>query len=184
MADWLVPTFRATSWRPLVGVAVALAAAGGLVLAFERATVSLLGIGAAALSAALVAGLRDPAAALLAAMPTSNAHRRARRLVLLVPAGLALWLAYVWVSNLADPAVGWPVGPAIALSATGLGVATWAPERIRVEVGVAAPLLWYAVARTTAEVDGIAGDVLAGWHQHPWLVTAAAGAALVIGRNR
>ena len=42
--------------------------------------VGLLGIAAAALAAAVVAGLRDPAAALLAAVPTSAAVRRARRL--------------------------------------------------------------------------------------------------------
>ncbi len=143
-----------------------------------------MGSGQPRLSAALVAGLRDPAAALLAAMPTSSARRRARRLGLLVPAGLALWLAYIWVSNQADPAVGWPVGPAIALTATGLAVAVWAPERIRVEAGVAAPLLWYAVARAGAELDGIAGEVVAGWQQHPWIVTAAACVALVLGRNR
>ena len=48
------------------------------------------------MAAAVVVGLRDRAANLLEAVPTSAEVRRARRLTLLVPVGIAVWLAYLW----------------------------------------------------------------------------------------
>lgn len=181
---WVAPTVRAVPWQPLGAVALCLA---GVVLA---ATVrgswpwGVLDVAAAGLAAAVVAGLRDPAADLLAALPTSAARRRTRRLLLLVPAGLGTWLAYLAVGNALTPELGWPVGPAVALVATGCAVATWAPARVAVEAGAAAPLLWMGVARATNGLPEPVTVLASGYEQHPWIVTLAALAVTWMGRNR
>jgi hypothetical protein len=181
---WLAPTARAVPWQPLAGVAVCML--GVVVLATVRGSwpVGMLDVVAAGMAAAVVAGLRDPAADLLSAVPTSAARRRTRRELLLVPVGLGMWLVYLAVGNLVSPDLGWPVGPAVALVATGCAVAAWAPQRLAVEVGVAAPLLWMAVVRATNGVDDSSTLVLTAYQDHPWIVTAAALAALLMGRNR
>jgi hypothetical protein len=146
----------------------------------------VLGVAAAAIATALVAGLRDPAADLLSAVPTSASRRRVRRLALLLPCGLAVWLLVVSAGHLSSsaPDLGWPFGPLVALTATGLAVAVWAPEHFGVEAGVAVPLLWYAVAWAGGSMDATYGELLFAWQHHPWMVTAVAIAALVMGRNR
>lgn len=160
MTAWVRPTARATSWAPLATVAACLVVAQGLAEYAGARPSELTGVAAAAVAAAVVAGLRDPAAALLAAVPTSAAVRRGRRLALLAPAGLGVWLA----------TIGGPLLGLLALTAAGLAVAVWTG----VPIGVAVPLLWVLVAR--------AGDL--DWDQHSEVVAAAAGAALWMGRNR
>jgi hypothetical protein len=134
-------------------------------------------------AAALVAGLRDPAAALLAAVPTSAARRRARRQALLVPVGLALWVAFLMAARQWEPGLGWPLGAVTALTVTGFAVAAWAPDRIALAAGVAAPLVWYAGAHAGGSDRGLA-EVLLAWQHHPWLVTTASLTALLLRRNR
>jgi hypothetical protein len=180
---WVVPTARAVPWAPIAGVAACLVAVTAVAAAAGTWPDEALDVAAAALAAAAVAGLRDPAAALLAAVPTSPARRRARRLALLVPVMLAVWLASLWTTRLWEPAIGWPLGPLAALVSTGLAVAAWAPERIAVEAGVAAPLVWFAAA-WAGPVDGAPAEWLFAWQHHPWLVTAAALAALLMRRHR
>jgi len=181
---WLVPTVRATSWQPMAGVAVALSGVSALAGGLGRWPDSLLGIVAATLAAAVVAGLRDPAAALLAAVPTSAAVRRARRVALLAPVALLVWLAYLSAGHELPAARGWPLGLLAALTATGIAVAAWAPTRVAVSAGVAVPLLWVAVGRASHGLDPSVEEVLLAWKNYPWIVTAAAVAALLIGRNR
>jgi len=168
----------------MAGVAVALAGVSVLAGVLGSWPVSLLGIVAAALAAAVVAGLRDPAAALLAAVPTSEAVRRARRVGLLVPVALLVWLAYLSAGHQLLAAPGWPMGMLTALTATGLAVAGWAPTRVAVTAGVVVPLLWVAAARASHGLDASVAEVLLAWQHHPWIVTAAAVAALLMGRNR
>ncbi len=181
---WLVPTARATSWQPMAGVAVALTGLSAMAAGTARWPVSLLGIVAASLAAAVVAGLRDPAAALLAAVPTSEAVRRARRVALLVPVAVLVWLAYLSVGHELLAAPGWPIGMLAALTATGLAVAGWAPARVAVTAGVAVPLLWVAAGRASHGLDPSVEELLLAWKNHPWIVTTAAVAALLMGRNR
>ncbi len=180
---WLVPTARAIPWGPLAGVTACLAATGAVTTLAGTQPAGVLGIAAAALAAAVVAAQHDPAAALLAAVPVSAARRRASRLALTLPAGLVVWLLWVGISGGTDPAHGWPVAQPIALTATGLAVAVWAPDRIALAAGVAAPLVWFVAAWVSGSGGGPAG-LLAAWQQHPWPVTASAGAALLIGRHR
>jgi hypothetical protein len=161
MTAWVWPTACSIGWAPLAVVAACLA--GVSALAANAATsfpVALLGVGAGAVAAAQVAGMRDPAASLLAAVPTSAAVRRARRLVMLVPVALGVWVA----------TAGGPVPGLLALTATGLAVAVWAG----VPQGVAVPLAWVILAAA----GGFA------WELRPELVTVAATAALWAGRNR
>ena len=181
---WLSPTARAVPWQPLAGVAVCLLGVVALATIRGAWPVGVLDVAAGGTAAAVVAGLRDPAADLLSAVPTSAARRRVRRLVLLVPAGLAMWLAYLVAGNLLSPDLGWPLGPAVALIATGCAVATWMPDRLAVEGGVAVPLLWTALARAANGLDDSVPAVLSAYRDHPWVVTTAAIAALLIGRNR
>jgi hypothetical protein len=181
---WVVPTARTIPWAPMAGVAACLVAMSAVAAVSGAWPARLSGVAAAGLAAALVAGLRDPAAALVAAVATSPARRRARREALLVTAGLALWLGALASARLWDAGVGWPLGPLAALTSTGLAVAVWAPERIAVEAGVAAPLLWFAVSAATGELDADLLEGLVGWQHHPWTVTAAASTALLMRRNR
>ena len=60
------------------------------------------------------------------------------------PPGSGCGSAYLTAGNLVSPDLGWPLGPAVALVATGCAVAAWMPDRLAVEAGVAAPLLWTA----------------------------------------
>ncbi|GAA4409661.1 hypothetical protein GCM10023168_28590 [Fodinibacter luteus] len=181
---WLAPTARAVPWQPLAGVAACLTVVCAFALTQGHWPWGVLDVAAAGLAAAVVAGLRDPAANLLSAVPTSAARRRARRQVLLVPAAVGLWLAYLAVGHVVAPGMGWPVGPAVALTATGLAVVAWAPDRIAVEAGVATPLIWVALARTGVVIDDQYSQVVFAFQHHPWIVTAAAAAALLMGRNR
>lgn len=183
-AAWVVPTARSIPWTPLAGVAACLAAVTVVAAYAASWPQGLLHIAAAGVAAAVVAGLHDPAEALLAALPTSAAVRRARRQLLLVPAALSLWMAYLASGHLSEPGPGWPLGPVTALVATGFAVAVWAPKRLAVEVGVTTPLLWYVASRAGGVLEGKPGEVLSAWQQHPWIVVAVAVAALLIGRNR
>jgi hypothetical protein len=181
---WLLPTARATSWQPMAGVAVAMTGVSVLAGGTGRWPASLLGIVAASLAAAVVAGLRDPAAALLAAVPTSAAVRQARRVALLAPVALLAWLAYLSAGPELLAAHGWPIGMLAALTGTGLAVAGWAPAGAAVSAGVAVPLLWLAAGRASHGLDASVAEVLLAWQHHPWIVTAAAVAALLMRRNR
>ncbi|HSO65461.1 MAG TPA: hypothetical protein VLQ78_10205 [Ornithinibacter sp.] len=183
-AAWLAPTARAVPWQPLAGVAACLVVVCALAAALDSWPVGVLDVAAAGLAAAVVAGLRDTAEDLLSAMPTSAATRRTRRQVLLVPAGLAVWLAYLGAGHLWAPELGWPIGAFVALVATGSAVAVWAPRRVAVEAGVAAPLLWLALARVGTALDPQYAHVVFAFEHHPWIVTAAAVTATLMGRNR
>ena len=83
MPAWIVPTARATTWGPLLVSGGCLLVISVVFLSLSRWPLDLLWLGAAVLAAGLVAGLHDPAAALLAASPTSPARRRAHRISLL-----------------------------------------------------------------------------------------------------
>ena len=93
--------------------------------------VGVLDVAAAGLAAAVVAGLRDPAAELLAAVPTSAAPPPRPAAGAAGARRLALWLGYLGAAHLWAPEMAWPIGPAVALMATGCAVAVWAPRTAR-----------------------------------------------------
>jgi hypothetical protein len=183
MTAWLVPTARATAWQPIAAVGVLLAVVSALAAHNGRWPIGMFGVAAAAVAAAVVLGLRDRAANLLAAVPTSAEVRRHRRLTLLVPVAIAVWLAYLWSAQALVPWLGWPVGPVVALISTGVALAASAP-RAGLALGVAVPLVWTAAARAAGGLDDDVSFVLFAWHHHPWIVTLAAMAALLNGRDR
>ena len=172
MPVWLTPTVRSISWWPLVAVASCLAGISLVTYAADYWPVKPLGIAAAGLAAAVVAGFRDPAASLLAAVPTSLAARRARRLALLLPVQVAIWLTWLVIGQRWTP--GLAFGGLVGLTAAAIAATVWAPERIALATGVALPLGWVISARAGGFV----------WDQHSGLVTLAALAALWTGRNR
>lgn len=133
MAPWLWPTARATTWAPLAGVAACLAVLTSLP-AYDDLPLpaSLTGVAAAAVAAAVVAGTHDPAAALLAAVPTPAPVRLAHRLLLLVPTGLAVWML----------TVGGTLLGLLVLITVGLSVSL----RAGVPLGAVVPLLWTVLA--------------------------------------
>jgi hypothetical protein len=106
--------------------------------------------------------------------------------MLLLPCELAVWLLLVSAGHLSSsaPDLGWPFGSLVALTATGLAVAVWAPERFGVEAGVAVPMLWCAVAWAGGSIEGTYSELVFAWQHYPWIVTAVAVTALVVGRNR
>ena len=181
-------TAHAVSWSPLGTGIVLLVGAGAALSAAGASADPLVGLAAATLAAGALAGLNDPAAALLAAVPTSSARRRAHRLALLVPAALAGWAGLLVVARLDDGwQAGWPVGPLAALLMTGVAVATWAPAGWSVPAAVTVPLAWALVERlVSAELVGrwLTEWVLSVWIVHPWAVVACAGAATAEGWRR
>jgi hypothetical protein len=181
-------TAHAVSWSPL-GAGVALMLAGGAVVAAAGASTDpLLGLAAATVAAGALAGLQDPAAELLSAVPTSAARRRAQRLALLVPATAVAWAGLLLAARLDDGwRSGWPLGPLAALLVTGVAVATCAPAGWSVAAAVTVPLAWVLLDRVvSAELAGrwLTEWVLSVWIVHPWAVVACAGAATAEGWRR
>lgn len=171
----VAPTATALSWTPLAVVSGVLAAGAALTGALSDRPGPFAALACGALAAGAIAALRDPAENLLAALPTSRLARRLLRLTLvswLVALGLAA------VSTLASgprPAV----SSTLALTVTGLALATWLPQRL-VLMAAAGPLAWVCLTELLDETTG----PLEWWHARPWLVAAIAAAAVVVGRNR
>lgn len=175
MTAWVVPTARATTWSPLLGCALALTALSIATAGVDAGRSGLLGIAAAALAAAVVGGLHDRAADLLAVVPVSEVRRRARRLLLLVPAAAGAWGAYVAAEQL-HGTPGWPLAQPCALLASGLAAAAWVPGAAGLGAGAAVPLGWAFTA--VAAPEGTVGEVLFAWQFHPW---SACLAAVIVG---
>ena len=173
-----VPTARAIRWVPAGALAGLLVVAAALARSAERPADVVLAIAAAALAATVVAGLHDPAADLLAAVPVSGMQRRVLRVALVGVPALAVW----WVlDSLTTARVSGP-GPLLALTACGVAVAVWAPSRRAVLLGASAPVVLFVLHQATP--PGTVSDVLAWWLTHPWWVLAAATLLCVMGRRR
>jgi hypothetical protein len=186
LTAWPAPTLRAIGWTPLVAVALTTLLVAGAVRATGASPAELVPLAAAAMAAALVAGLHDPAAELLAALPASAVRRRTHRLVLLAPAVLALWTALVGLGRLTTSpwGPGWPYGPLVALTLAGLAVAVLVPPAGAMAAGVGAPLVWLALSRAPGGLGGPLGDLATAWQTHPCLVGAVTAPAVLIGGRR
>jgi hypothetical protein len=175
-----VPTARAIAWSPLLVVGGMLLAIGTAVRLLDSPPGALLVLGAAATAAAVVFSLRDPAAALLAAVPITRFRRRALRLALVGTVALPLWLLVADVL----PGDGLALGPLLALASSGVAVATWLPVDRDVSVAAAVPLLWASAAQLVGGSVGPVDDVLGWWRTDPWWVVAVAAALVALGRHR
>lgn len=175
-----VPTARALAWAPVLAVGAVLLLAAGLFRLADKVAPPLLWLGAGATAATLVFALRDPAASLLAATPTTLAVRRGLRLGLVAAVALPLWLLVTAIA----PGHGTALGPVLALTAAGVAVATWLPDDRGVSVAAAVPLLWAASAELFAGGLDVVGDAAAWWRTDPAYVVTAAVVAIVLGRNR
>lgn len=173
-----LPTARAIRWAPAGAVAGLLLAAAALARAADRPADIVVAIAAAALAATVVAGLHDPAADLLAAVPVSTMQRRMLRLVLAGAPALALWS----LLDVLTPSQVFGPGPLLALTACGLAVAVWTPPRRAVVLGGATPVALF-VAQQVAPA-GSASDVAAWWLTDPWWVLAGASLLCLAGHRR
>ena len=185
MSDWLIPTARATTWQPLAAVA------GGLTLTSAgrgrrrdmaggtspyRVRRGRRGGGRRTARRGFRPVVRDADLGGDAARPTARPAAARRR--------SSIWLIYTVVGRQLEPGLGWYLGPVTALTGTGLAVAAWTPTENPVAAGVAVPLAWVAASQLLMGLDTAAADVLLVWQQHPWLVTVAAGTALLVRRER
>lgn len=174
------PTARAVRWLPLAGVGVAMLVAATLADSAAGPVETVLLVCTAALAAAAVAALHDPAVTLLAAVPTSLVQRQALRLLLVGVPALVVWTA---VAELTSGATVEGLGRLLALTSTGLAVAVSVHPHARgVLVGASAPAAWFALDRL-APLDGLPGDAAGWWRTDPWPVVAVMLLACVVRRR-
>ncbi|HEY0643700.1 MAG TPA: hypothetical protein VGD39_09795 [Nocardioides sp.] len=178
LAQAALPTARAIRWAPAACLAAVLVAAAVLADSSDRPADIVLAIAAAGLAATVVSGLHDPASALLSAVPVSAMQRRVLRLVLVGLPALAVWSL---LDSLTTSALSGP-GPLLALTACGVAVALWAPQRRAVLLGASTPVLLFALHQVVP--DGTASDVIAWWWTDPWWVLAGATLLCVAGHRR
>jgi hypothetical protein len=182
------PTARTTAWSPVLAATAGLLVVAVLLRLADDpdhtvlrlgAAQTTLRLGAAAVAAGTVFALHDPAAVLLAALPTSAMTRRLLRVGLVAAVVLPAWLLVAGVL----PGPGNGLLPLLALTTTGLALATWLPAG-PVALAASAPLVWVAVSELLGDVLGPAGTAAAWWHTRPLLVVAVACGCLVAGRHR
>jgi hypothetical protein len=173
-----LPTARAIRWLPAAVLAGLLVAVSALARQAGRPADVVLAIAAAGLAAVVVAGLQDPAEALLAAVPVSVMRRRVLRLALLGTPALAVW----WLLASLTPVEASGPGPLLALTACGVVVAVWAPQRRALLLAASTPVALLVLHQVAP--DGTASEVLAWWLTDPWWVLAGATLVCVAGRRR
>ncbi len=176
----LVPTARAVTWTPLFVATAGLLALAALLRAQDATSPAVLSLGAGTTAAAVVYALRDPAAALLAAVPVSGARRRLLRLGLAGCVAVPLWL---FVTS-ALPGAGTALAPLAALAATGLAVATWLPSEGQATLAASVPLVWVAVGELFKDLDGPLHVLTRAWSSHSFSVVALGLVLVVLGRQR
>ncbi|HEX5918541.1 MAG TPA: hypothetical protein VFY76_11835 [Nocardioides sp.] len=173
-----LPTARAVRWAPGAALAGLLVVSAALARSADRPADVVVAIAATGLAATVVAGLQDSAAALLEALPVSTMRRRVLRLAVVGAPALAVW----WlIDSLSAAQLSGP-GPLLALTATGVAVAVWAPPRRAVLVGASAPVVVFTLHQVVP--SGAASDVVAWWLTDPWWVLATATLLCVAGRRR
>ena len=178
LAQAALPTARAIRWAPAVCLAGVLVAVTVLARSAGRPADVVLAIAAAGLGATVVSGLHDPAAAILSAVPVSVMQRRVLRLALLGLPALAVWflLDSLTAARLSGP------GPLLAVTACGVAVALWAPQRRAVVLGASTPVALFALHQFLP--SGTVSDVVGWWLTEPWWVLAGATLLCVVGRRR
>lgn len=187
--DWWTPTRRIVRWSPLVGAW----AAALLTLALMRArSEAIVDAAVVVLLPALViigavAGLHDPARALLQPMPVSTLRRMGHRLTMLVPCAV---LALASLSITADmlfslvlPGPG--AGALAALGAVGVAASAaltrWCGAGGN-DLAVLGLLVWVIGGVVAAGIDGPRW-LASPWWQAPALVGIPAVIAAIVAAN-
>jgi hypothetical protein len=157
-----------------IAAVLTLAAVGAVVAGSQDVAIpsSLAQLAAAALAVS-VATPHDPAANLVAAVPTGPTHRLAYRSVVLGPVAITGWVLGGWIIDamVAIPpaesllAAGVPELTALAAVAVA-GGRWWGPW------GASTPLVLVA-AGNLVEGSGALGEVVGLWSTQPWLILAA-----------
>lgn len=169
------PTAAALPWTPVLLAGGAAAVTAALVRFLSDRPGALATLGGAALASGAVASLHDPAARLLAPVPGSLLARRALRLTLVATVVVPLLALLRELS----PAPEDVFATTLALTLTGLALATWLPGDAGLLVATAVPVAWVVTDR----LAGGAGPTGVGV-DHPWPVAAAAALAVAAGRHR
>jgi hypothetical protein len=175
----VLPTARSMAWTPVAVTVVGLVVVATLVRLSGREAPLVLTLGIGTVAALGVFALRDPASALLAAVPVSAWRRRWLRLGWVVVVVLPTWLVVAAVL----PGPGAALPALLALTSSALAVAVWLPGD---DPGRAAalPMAWAAAAALLGGVGGPVAEVATWWVDHPWSVTGAAALALAAGWSR
>jgi hypothetical protein len=153
---------------------IALAVLGEVVAGTRGVAIpeALLQLAAAAIAVS-VATPHDPAANLVAAVPTGPARRVAYRSVVAASVAIAGWVLGGWLSDVvvasppAEAAVGADVPALVALAALALAGGRW-----WVPWGACAPLAVVGAGRLVVRPDPVA-EALELWSTHPWYTLAA-----------
>lgn len=184
---WIAPTCRAMPWAPLAAVTVGLVVASFVVSAVtDQLPFELVVVACGAVIAAIALALDDTAYALTQPVPASVRRRLAHRLVLLVPASVAVGGLLVAVCRLGFDEAPAPL-PSMAAPAALLGAAiaanVWCsrrrPDRAA-EAGAAVAIGW-SIAVAVLPTWRVAQTIGDAWLVHPWLVLAAAVALIAVG---
>ena len=174
------PTARAIAWTPVLAVSAGLLSIAALLRLADRPVDIVLGLGAAATASALVFALDDPAARLLAPLPTSAMTRRLLRIALVTAVALPSWLLVATIL----PGDGLGLLPLLALTSTGVAAATWLRPDRSVAPAASVPLLWVATGQLLGGTLGLLGDAATLWRTHPAYVAVVALALVIAGRHR
>jgi hypothetical protein len=174
------PTARAVAWSPLLSLAGGLATIAALVRVGGASAPPVVALGSGAMAAALVLSWRDPASAVLAPLPASLFARRLLRLAVVAILAVPVWLAVTALL----PGDEHLVVPLLALTATGVAVATCLPADQDLAVAAAVPLVWVTLAELVGSLAGPAGGAATLWRTHPWPVLAVALVVVAAGRHR
>lgn len=170
------PTAAALPWPPVLAAGTIGVAAVVIVNALSSQPTALTVVAGAALASGAVAALHDSADPMLAALPASRLARRLLRLGLVATVVGPLMVLLHRLSP-ASPDLG---ATTLALTLTGLAVATWLPPGNAVMIGAMLPVVWVA----TTELLAAAAGPLDVWATHPWPLTALAAAVILAGRHR
>lgn len=181
VAQAVRPTAHALVWTPLLAVA-------SVLLAFSVAVRLLDGdpgpyplFAVALLAGVTLVAIEDPAARLLAPVPVPVLVRRMLRMALvLAPATLAL----VVVTALLPGEHERLLAPGLALTLTGLAVASWLPPDRGVHLAAAIPVIWVSLHLVLGALFGVAGPALGWWHTETRWVSAVALVAIALGSRR
>lgn len=181
---WMRPTARAIRWLPLAGAMVLAVVVGGLFFLEDAGAIPVpitwLGLGGLGASVALM--LDDPAAALVAPLPTSTGRRVVQRLALVVPATVLIWLLLAGLGAVVfDESPSGSVGGLLALVGIAVAVTSWRmadDPATATTIGAIAPIALVATGLFGLRT-GFARTLTESWSTHPWVVVVASGAFTV-----
>lgn len=175
------PTSRAVAWTPLLAVSATLLVVAALARAIGGSVGPLPLLAVASLAAIVLDAAHDPAERLLAPLPVPAFTRRLLRAVLVaIPATVAL----VVVTRLLPGASEDLLLPGLALTLSGLALATWLPPGREVRLAAALPVAWVSTHLLIGDTLGTGGAAAGWWLTDPVEVCVVASVLIALGSRR